>query len=133
MPPPGNCAGIFKLVHHDLFDFDMSAPPSLVEATVNGKRVPAVAEFSKSGLLFVLDRLTGKPVWGVEERPVPPSDVPGEEASPTQPFPLKPPPLTRISMTRDEVSNISPEAHAYCLEQFDKLKNLGPFTPLQHQ
>src|SRR5205823_984233 len=91
--------------------------------------VPAVAEFSKSGLLYVLDRLSGKPVWGVEERPVPASDVPGEQAWPTQPFPVKPPPLTRLSMTRDEVTNVSPEAHAYCLEQFDKLKTLGPFTP----
>ncbi|MGB6943428.1 MAG: pyrroloquinoline quinone-dependent dehydrogenase [Bryobacteraceae bacterium] len=125
----GNLRWYFQIVHHDLFDFDVAAPPSLIEATENGKRVPAVVEFSKNGLLYVLDRLTGKPVWGVEERPVPASDVPGEESWPTQPFPLKPPPLTRISMTRDEVSNISPEAHAYCLEQFEKFKTLGPFTP----
>ena len=125
----GKLRWYFQTVHHDLFDFDMAAPPSLIEATVNGKRVPAVVEFSKSGLLYVLDRLTGKPVWGVEERPVPPSDVPGEEAWPTQPFPLKPPPLTRISMTKEDVSNISPETHAYCLEQFEKFKTLGPFTP----
>jgi glucose dehydrogenase len=125
----GNLRWYFQLVHHDLFDFDVAAPPSLIEATVNGKRIPAVVEFSKNGLLYVLDRLTGKPVWGVEERPVPASDVPGEESWPTQPFPLKPPPLTRISMTKDEVSNISPEAHAYCLEQFEKFKTLGPFTP----
>ena len=125
----GNLRWYFQIVHHDLFDFDVAAPPSLIEATENGKRVPAVVEFSKNGLLYVLDRLTGKPVWGVEERPVPASDVPDEESWPTQPFPLKPPPLTRISMTRDEVSNISPEAHAYCLEQFEKFKTLGPFTP----
>jgi len=125
----GKLRWYFQTVHHDLFDFDMSAPPSLVDATVLGKRVPAVAEFSKNGLLFVLDRLTGKPVWGVEERPVPPSDVPGEAAWPTQPFPLKPPPLTRLSMTKEEVSNISPEAHAYCLEQFEKLTALGPYAP----
>ena len=125
----GNLRWYFQIVHHDLFDFDVAAPPSLIEATENGKRVPAVVEFSKNGLLYVLDRVTGKPVWGVEERPVPASDVPGEESWPTQPFPLKPPPLTRISMTRDEVSNISPEAHAYCLEQFEKFKTLGPSTP----
>jgi quinoprotein glucose dehydrogenase len=125
----GKLRWYFQTVHHDLFDYDMAAPPSLIEATENGKRVPAVVEFSKNGLLYVLDRLSGKPVWGVEERPVPPSDVPGEESWPTQPFPLKPPPLTRMSMTRDEVSNISPEAHAYCLEQFEKFKTLGPFTP----
>jgi glucose dehydrogenase len=125
----GKLRWYFQTVHHDLFDYDMASPPSLVEATVNGKRVPAVAEFSKSGLLYVLDRLTGKPIWGVEERPVPPSDVPGEQAWPTQPFPVKPPPLTRMSMTKEEVSNISPEAHAFCLEQFEKFKTMGPFTP----
>src|ERR1700721_4156864 len=97
--------------------YDLGGPRPSIEATENGKRVPAVVEFSKNGLLYVLDRLTGKPVWGVEERPVPASDVPGEESWPTHPFPRKPPPLTRISMTRDEVSNISPEAHPYALEQ----------------
>jgi len=127
--PTGKLRWYFQTVHHDLFDFDMAAPPSLIEATVNGRRVPAVAEFSKNGLLFVLDRLTGKPVWGVEERPVPPSDVPGEQAWPTQPFPIKPPPLTRLSMTKEELSNISPEAHAYCLEQFEKLTAPGPYAP----
>jgi len=127
--PTGKLRWYFQTVHHDLFDFDMAAPPSLIEATVNGRRVPAVAEFSKNGLLFVLDRLTGKPVWGVEERPVPPSDVPGEQAWPTQPFPIKPPPLTRLSMTKEELSNISPEAHAYCLEQFEKLTAPGPYPP----
>ena len=127
--PTGKLRWYFQTVHHDLFDFDMAAPPSLIEATVNGRRVPAVAEFSKNGLLFVLDRVTGKPVWGVEERPVPPSDVPGEQAWPTQPFPIKPPPLTRLSMTKEELSNISPEAHAYCLEQFEKLTAPGPYAP----
>src|SRR5579864_1502100 len=125
----GKLRWYFQTVHHDLFDYDMAAPPSLIEATMNGKRVPAVVEFSKNGLLFVLDRLTGKPVWGVEERPVPPSDVPGEEASPTQPFPLKPPPLRRLSMTKQEVSDTAPEARAYCLGQFEKLKTLGPYAP----
>jgi len=125
----GKLRWYFQTVHHDLFDFDMSSPPALIEATANGKRIPAVVEFSKNGLLYVLDRLTGQPVWGVEERPVPKSDVPGEESWPTQPFPVKPPPLSRMSLTREEVSNISPEAHAYCLEQFDKFKTLGPFTP----
>ena len=130
----GKLRWYFQTVHHDLFDYDMAAPPALIEATTMeankpGKRVPAVVEFSKNGLLYVLDRLTGKPVWGVEERPVPASDVPGEAAWPTQPFPLKPPPLTRLSMTKEKVSNISPESHAYCLEQFEKFKTLGPFTP----
>ncbi len=125
----GKLRWYFQLVHHDIFDLDASAPPSLVEATQNGKRVAALAEFSKNGLLYVLDRSTGKPIWGVEERPVPKSDVPGEESWPTQPFPLKPPLLSRMSLTRDELSNISPESHAYCVEQFEKYKTLGPFTP----
>ncbi len=125
----GKLRWYFQLVHHDIFDLDASAPPSLVEATQNGKRVAALAEFSKNGLLYVLDRATGKPIWGVEERPVPKSDVPGEESWPTQPFPLKPPLLARMSLTREELSNISPESHAYCIEQFEKYKTLGPFTP----
>jgi glucose dehydrogenase len=125
----GKLRWYFQLVHHDIFDLDASAPASLVEATVNGKRVPAVAEFSKNGLLYVLHRATGKPVWGVEERPVPKSDVPGEESWPTQPFPLKPPLLSRMSMTKDEIANISPESHEYCVAQFEKYKTLGAFTP----
>ncbi|HYL38870.1 MAG TPA: pyrroloquinoline quinone-dependent dehydrogenase [Bryobacteraceae bacterium] len=125
----GKLRWYFQLVHHDIFDLDASAPPALIEATQNGKRVPAVAEFSKNGLLYVLDRMTGKPIWGVEERPVPKSDTPGEESWPTQPFPLKPPLLSRMSLTKEELSNISPESHAYCVEQFEKYKTLGPFTP----
>ena len=119
----------FQLVHHDVFDLDVAGPPALVEATVNGKRLPAVAEFSKNGMLFVLDRMTGKPVWGVEERPVPKSDVAGEETWPTQPFPVKPRLTSRLALTKEELSNISPAAHAYCMEQFEKFKNYGPFTP----
>ncbi len=125
----GKLRWYFQFVHHDIFDLDIAGPPALIEAAVGGKRVPAVAEFSKNGMLFVLDRMTGKPVWGVEERPVPKSDVPGEEAWPTQPFPLKPQLASRLALTRDEVSNISPESHSYCLEQFGKFKTLGPFTP----
>ncbi len=120
----------YQIVHHDLFDADVAAPPSLVEATLNGKRVPAVAEFSKVGMLFVLDEMTGKPIWGVEERPVPQSDMPGEKSWATQPFTVKPPPLARLTMTKDEVASISPESHAYCLALFEKYKTLGAFTPM---
>src|SRR5262245_43462806 len=120
----------FQMVHHDIYDFDLSAPPALVDATVNGRRVPAVAAAVKSGLLYILDRESGKPVFGVEERPVPQSTVPGEVSWPTQPFPLKPPPVARLTMTRDEVSNVTPEARAFCLDAFDKLTHRGPFTPL---
>lgn len=77
----------------------------------------------------MLDRTTGKPVFGVEERPVPRSQVPGEDSWPTQPFPVKPPPLSRLGMTRDEVSNVTPEAHKYCLAAFEKHTHRGAFTP----
>ena len=125
----GKLRWYFQLVHHDIFDFDVAAPPALIEATRDGKRIPAVAEFTKVGMLFVLDRETGKPVFPVEERAVPKSDVPGEESWPTQPFTVKPPPLARLSVTKDEISNISPESHEYCQALFEKYKTFGAFTP----
>ena len=127
----GKLKWYYQLVHHDIFDADVAAPPSLVEATMNGKRVPAIVEFSKGGMMFVLDEMTGKPVWQVEERPVPQSDVPGESSWPTQPFTVKPPPLSRSTVKdEDDLSNISPEAHQYCVDLFHKFKTLGPFTPM---
>ena len=125
----GKLRWYYQIVHHDLFDYDVDAPPALIEVNRNGRKIPAVAETTKMGLLFILDRLTGKPVYGVEERAVPQSDVPGEASWPTQPFPLKPPPLARMSVTRQEVSKRTPEAERYCLEQFDQLVNQGPYTP----
>jgi len=79
------------MVHHDIWDYDMPAQPVLISVTRDGKKIPAVAQVTKMGFVFVLDRLTGKPLFPVEERPVPKSEVPGENAWPTQPFPLKPP------------------------------------------
>ena len=114
----GKLLWYYQIVHHDIFDNDVDAPPALVQA--GGK--PAVAEITKMGLLFVLDRLTGKPVFGVEERPTPASDVPGEAAWPTQPYPLKPPPLARVSVTAAEV-------RPTCAGQLEQLVNQGPFTP----
>ncbi|MGD1091216.1 MAG: pyrroloquinoline quinone-dependent dehydrogenase [Bryobacteraceae bacterium] len=125
----GKLRWYYQIVHHDIFDFDVAAPPALVEATLNGKRIPAVAEFSKVGMLFVLDRMTGKPIWGVEERPVPQSDVPGEYSWPTQPFTVKPPPFARLNLTKDEIANISPESHEYCVALLEKYKTYGAFTP----
>ena len=130
----GKLKWYYQLVHHDIFDADVAAPPSLVEATMNGKRVPAIVEFSKGGMMFVLDEMTGKPVWQVEERPVPQSDVPGESSWPTQPFTVKPPPLSRSTVKdEDDLSNISPEAHQYCVDLFHKFKTLGPFTPMAEE
>jgi quinoprotein glucose dehydrogenase len=118
-------------MHHDLFDYDDAAPPALVNLTVGGKRVPALVEVTKQGLMFILDRRTGKPVFGVEERPVPASTMPGEHASPTQPFPLKPPPLAKMSMTRADLSTVTPETHQYCTALWDRvgLKAARPFEP----
>jgi len=126
----GKLRWYYQLVHHDLFDYDLAAAPALIEVKRGGKTIPAVAQITKMGLLFILDRLTGKPVFGVEERPVPKSDVPGEESWPTQPFPLKPPPLARMTMQREDLTNRTPEAAKFCGELFDKLTNLGPYTPI---
>jgi glucose dehydrogenase len=126
----GKLRWYYQLVHHDLWDYDVAAAPALVEVKRDGRTIPAVAQTTKMGLLFILDRLTGKPVFGVEERPVPKSDVPGEESWATQPFPLKPLPLARMTMTRDDVTNRTSEAAKFCGEWFDKLVNLGPYTPV---
>jgi glucose dehydrogenase len=125
----GKLKWYFQAVHHDLFDYDLNSPPALIEATQNGRKIPAVAQNTKMGLLFILDRMTGKPIFGVEERPVPKSDVPGEQAWLTQPFPVKPPPLARNSMTRDEVPHLSAESDRFCQDQLDAHPNRGPYTP----
>jgi len=125
----GKLRWYYQLVHHDLFDYDVAAPPALIEIKRNGRTIPAVAQITKMGLLFILDRLTGKPVFGVEERAVPKSDVPGEESWPTQPFPLKPPPLARMSLTADQITTRTPEANKFCTEWFNRLHQEGPYTP----
>ena len=119
----------YQLVHHDIFDYDVTGAPALVDAVKDGRKIPAVAQIPKMGLLFILDRMTGKPVFGVEERPVPSSDVPGEQTSPTQPFPIKPLPLARTTMTREEISKRTPAAERYCLEQYDRYRHGDLYTP----
>jgi glucose dehydrogenase len=123
----------YQVVHHDIFDYDVPAPPALIDVVRDGRRIPAVAQITKMGLLFLLDRETGKPIYGVEERPVPPSDVPGEVAWPTQPFPLKPAPLARTSMTRAEVSKRTPDVERYCTELFDSLVGRSLYSPFGTQ
>jgi glucose dehydrogenase len=125
----GKLRWYYQMVHHDLWDYDMSAPPALIEVKRDGKTIPALAQISKQSLLFILDRRTGKPVFGVEERPVPKGDVPGEWYPPTEPFPVKPPPLARMSLNKDELSKRSPEAEKFCSDWFSTLHNDGPFTP----
>ena len=107
----------FQTTHHDIYDWDLNAPPVPADITTkDGKKVPAVIQNTKQGYLFVLDRATGKPILPVEEKPVPASDAPGEYTSPTQPVPVKPGPVARVSLSRDEVANLSPESHRFCLE-----------------
>jgi glucose dehydrogenase len=106
----------FQTVHHDVWDYDLPAAPVLVTVTRDGKRIPAVAQVTKMGFVFVLHRETGEPLFPVEERPVPKSSLEGEALHPTQPFPVKPPPLARISMTPDDLTDVTPESRAECAE-----------------
>ncbi len=102
----------FQLVHHDIFDYDTPAPPVLLDITVRGKRIAAVAQVTKQGLTYVFDRVSGAPVWPIEERPVPQSDVPGEASSRTQPIPTLPEPFERQGVTDADLNNLTPEIHA---------------------
>jgi len=126
----GKLIWYYQMVHHDLWDYDLPAQPVLVTVRRNGRAIPAVAQVTKIGFVFVLDRLTGKPLFPVEERPVPQSKVPGEAAWPTQPFPLKPPPLSRQSLTRADLTTVTPESRKYCEETFGRLLPTTVFTPM---
>jgi quinoprotein glucose dehydrogenase len=121
-----------QLVHHDIWDWDLPAAPTLIDVTRDGKQIAAVAQITKMSTLFIFDRVTGAPLFGMEERPVPQSDVPGEATSPTQPFPLKPPPLARIAFdpARDFYT-LTPEHADYCRQLWDtnKMYTKGIFTP----
>lgn len=117
----------FQIVHHDLLDKDLPCAPILLTVNHEGKQVDVVAQGSKHGLLFVFDRVTGKPLWPIEERPVPQSDLIGEQAWPTQPFPTKPPPLMRQAYTVEDASNISPQTYQMTLDRIQAAPNFGPF------
>ena len=127
----------FQTVHHDLWDSDMPNPPALVDIVQNGRRIPALASVGKTGWMFILDRVTGKPIFGVEERPVPKGNVPGEWYSPTQPFPVKPArPLVRVDFVKDRdmvrPEDTSAQHVAECQALWDKsggFYNAGAFTP----
>ncbi|MCH7748705.1 MAG: PQQ-binding-like beta-propeller repeat protein [Acidobacteria bacterium] len=105
----GNRVWHYQAIHHDVWDFDLPNAPILVDITVDGRPVKALAQPSKQAFLYVLDRATGAPVWPIEERPVPPSDVPGEVTSPTQPFPTKPPPYDRQGISVDDLIDFTPD------------------------
>jgi glucose dehydrogenase len=121
-----------QLVHHDLWDYDLAAPPALFDIRRGGRVIPAVAQITKMGLLFTLDRVTGEPVYGIEERPVPQTIVPGEVTAKTQPFPVKPPPLSKNTFRLEEMYDRSPEHARFCKELFEtnQMKIGGPYTPL---
>jgi quinoprotein glucose dehydrogenase len=126
--PSGNLVWKFQVVHHDLWDYDVAAQPSLITVRHNGEDVPAVAVNTKMGNLFLLDRRNGRPIYPVDERVVPKSDVPGEQSSPTQPFPSNPP-LAPQSLRSHEAWGITPEEKAACKERLDNLRTEGMFTP----
>jgi glucose dehydrogenase len=128
----GKVRWYFQLTHHDVWDYDAEAAPSLLDVVREGKKIPVVVAVSKPGLMFFLNRETGKSVYPWEERPVPQSDVPGEQTSPTQPFPVKPPPLARQGMKPDEIFTGEPEHEKFCRElaaQIGGIHSEGAYTP----
>jgi quinoprotein glucose dehydrogenase len=127
----GKLLWYFQMVHHDLWDYDATSAPQLITIRHNGRTIDAVAAASKQGFLYVFNRVTGEPIWPIEERPVPKSDVPGEQAWPTQPFPTKPPPFARQKMTADDVNPyfLTPEERASWKERIANANNSGLFTP----
>jgi quinoprotein glucose dehydrogenase len=121
-----------QLVHHDIWDYDLPAAPTLVEVRRDGRTIPAVAVMTKMTLLFIFDRVTGEPVFGVEERTVPQSTVPGEATWPTQPFPVKPAPLGRIDFDpKTDFYDLTPDHAAYCRNLWSEhgMYTEGPYTP----
>jgi len=120
----------YQLVHHDVWDWDIAAPPILADVTVGGKKVKIVAQVTKQAFTYVFNRVTGEPIWPIVEKPVPQSDVPGEKTSPTQPFPTKPAPFDRQGTSLDDLIDFTPELHAEAVKIASQYK-LGPlYTPL---
>ena len=119
----------YQTVHHDLFDYDNPAAPILVDITVDGRAIRAVAQITKQSFTYVLDRVTGKPAWPIEERPVPASTVPGEQASPTQPFPTRPPAFDRQGITENDLIDFTPQLRAEALAIFKQYVTGPVFTP----
>ena len=122
----------FQVVHHDVWDYDMQSAPLVVDLQRGSETIPALLVVNKLGLLFTLNRVTGKPIFDVVERPVPKSDVPVEQVSPTQPFPVKPEPLTQMTISRDNLYKGEPQHQSYCEHMVDdnNMKLGGPFMPI---
>jgi len=119
----------YQTIRHDLWDYDLPAQPNLVDLRINGKLVPAVAQVGKTGFVYVLHRETGKPLFPMEDRPVPASDVTGELAATTQPFPTKPPPLSTHKLTEETLFKFDEKSYAALVTEFRKYRNEGMFTP----
>jgi quinoprotein glucose dehydrogenase len=121
----------FQMVHHDIWDYDDATAPKLLTVRHKGKTIDAIAQLSKQGFVWVFDRVTGEPLWPIEERPVPKSDVPGEETWLTQPFPVKPPPYARQKFTIEDLSPLleDPQERAYWRNEILQARNEGLFTP----
>jgi quinoprotein glucose dehydrogenase len=129
----------FQTVHHDLWDFDLPAPPGLLDVEIDGVTVPVLAAAGKTGYLYVLNRATGEPVFGIEERRVPASDVPGERSAPTQPIPVRPPPIAKVDFDPSDIvtaADTTAEHAAFCREVVERsggFANAGPFTPFRYR
>jgi quinoprotein glucose dehydrogenase len=125
----GELAWGFQLVHHDLWDYDCASPPLLASLERDGRKVPVVVQGNKTGMLYVLNRENGEPVFPIEERPVPQSDVPGEVTSATQPFPVAPPPLVPHKFAMSDTWAVNDTERKACLSRLQVLRNEGIFTP----
>jgi len=121
----------FQTVHHDLWDYDLPAQPVLVTVRRDGREVPAVAQVTKTGFVFLFQRETGRPLFEIEERPVPRSEIPGEETWPTQPYPRKPPPFARQSMSREDLTDVTPESRQECSAMVqDAVVDVAMYRPI---
>ena len=116
-------------MHHNIWDYDLPAQPSLITVRKDGRDIPAVAQATKMGFLFLLHRETGEPIFPVKERPVPQSDVPGEQSWPTQPFPTRPQPLAPTTLSSDDAWGLSPLDRSQCRKLIERYRNDGIFTP----
>lgn len=125
----GKLIWYYQLVHHDLWDYDLPAPPNLLTVTKDGKEIDAVAQVTKMGMVFVFNRETGEPVFPIEERPVPASALLGEEVWTTQPFPVNPPPFSRHRFTKEDITDISPESQAFVLNRIKDAKYGSIYIP----
>jgi quinoprotein glucose dehydrogenase len=124
----------YQMVHHDVWNYDTPTAPIVMDVTINGRRVPGVFQTSKQGILYAFNRVTGEPLWGFEERPVPASKVPGEKLSPTQPFPIKPAPYEFIGRSAEHVIDYTPEIKALALKRVQDQGLLAPpFNPPVHR